>query len=246
MPTPSLAPQLWEPADTAPSQKAGDDLSSLVAETGPLTLDAAAECLRQALRVLQRAHADGVIHGDLRPSDMTLDWDGVLSINRWGRAPRADASDDLHRLADVMQLLLLGEYSATSSHNGCELNGASNGQSPLARRVAVPETLVQLHAGLAHADTAGGFASAAEALAVLEAALPVIEDAAAQEVADWREKERAAKAESSSQPEDTIQEPRAAKTEPPRTDRRRAAWVVGSVALTLAAILGAAGYLLLQ
>ena len=246
MPTPSLAPQLWEPADAAPPQKTGDDLSSLVAQTGPLTLDAAAECLRQALRVLQRAHADGLVHGDLRPSDITLDWDGVLSIGRWGGAPRAGARDDLHSLADVMQLLLLGELFEPALRNGRELNGAANGQSPLRRRAAIPEALLQLHAGLAHAETAEGFASAAEALAVLEEALPAIEDAAAQEVADWREEEAAVEAAPPSQPEEMREEPRTLKTGPPRTDRRRAAWVVGSVALTLAAILGAAGYFLLQ
>ncbi|MBW3598355.1 MAG: hypothetical protein KY475_13920 [Planctomycetes bacterium] len=239
MPIQSLAPQLRDRGDLVrpTAQSEGEDLSSLVAQTGPLTLDAAAECLQQALELLKNAHDKGIVFGDLRPSDLILDWDGALTMRSDGARfrGRAEPAEDLRRLAEVTRLLLLGDEEPFASGNGHGTNGAAKlRQSLNSRRPGIPETVDQFHARLAHAGSPEGYASAAEALEALLAAQADIEKAAAYEIAEGESDVAGSDIDGEPQPASDV----------PRPVRRRAAWVVGSVAVTLAAILAAAGYFL--
>jgi len=51
---------------------AGKDLSRLLKEQGPLRIDWAAECIRQAAWGLQHAHKRGLVHRDIKPSNLLL------------------------------------------------------------------------------------------------------------------------------------------------------------------------------
>ena len=52
---------------------AGDDLAALVARGGPLNVADACEAIRQAAYGLQHAHDRGLIHRDVKPSNLLLD-----------------------------------------------------------------------------------------------------------------------------------------------------------------------------
>ncbi len=64
----------------------GIDLSTLVKEKGPLTLDRAVDYVLQAARGLDYAHHADVIHRDVKPSNLILDAKGVVRILDMGLA----------------------------------------------------------------------------------------------------------------------------------------------------------------
>lgn len=64
----------------------GDDLSALVKRTGPLLVDRAVDCVLQAARGLEFAHQRGVVHRDVKPSNLLLAKDGTVKILDLGLA----------------------------------------------------------------------------------------------------------------------------------------------------------------
>jgi serine/threonine protein kinase len=64
----------------------GYDLEQLVEKSGPLPPADALEFLRQAADGLLHAHAAGVVHGDLKPSNLLLDNSGTIKIADIGLA----------------------------------------------------------------------------------------------------------------------------------------------------------------
>lgn len=64
----------------------GRDLASLVQESGPLGVADAIECILQAARGLEYAHAKGVIHRDIKPANLLLDREGTVKILDMGLA----------------------------------------------------------------------------------------------------------------------------------------------------------------
>jgi serine/threonine protein kinase len=65
----------------------GEDLGLTVTLNGPLPIDQAVEYLRQAAEGLEFAHARGVVHGGVRPSNLLLSDDGILKLSDLGMAP---------------------------------------------------------------------------------------------------------------------------------------------------------------
>ena len=68
----------------------GSDLSKLVKERGPLKLEYANEVLRQAATGLAYAHETGLIHGDVKPSNLMLNVRGVVKVLDLGTAKWLD------------------------------------------------------------------------------------------------------------------------------------------------------------
>lgn len=64
----------------------GRNLSSLVHHSGPLSLSVAINYLRQAAVGLQHAHEQGVVHRDVKPSNLLVDEQGVLKVLDLGLA----------------------------------------------------------------------------------------------------------------------------------------------------------------
>ncbi|MGD0040205.1 MAG: serine/threonine-protein kinase, partial [Isosphaeraceae bacterium] len=64
----------------------GSDLSALVKKHGPLPATQAVNCVLQAARGLEFAHAEGVVHRDVKPSNLLLDKKGVVKILDMGLA----------------------------------------------------------------------------------------------------------------------------------------------------------------
>jgi serine/threonine protein kinase len=64
----------------------GRDLSSLIRASGPLPVGQAVDCIIQAATGLAYAHRQGVVHRDVKPSNMLLDRNGVVKILDLGLA----------------------------------------------------------------------------------------------------------------------------------------------------------------
>ncbi|MBN1483710.1 MAG: serine/threonine protein kinase [Chloroflexia bacterium] len=86
----------------------GHTLAAQLEESGPLALDHALDILRQIAAALDYAHDRGVVHGDLRPTDILLDQHGRPFLSNLGLVPA------LERANPELQPLFRGEphYSA--------------------------------------------------------------------------------------------------------------------------------------
>jgi formylglycine-generating enzyme required for sulfatase activity len=58
----------------------GENLDEHVRNNGPMPIAKALECIRQAARGLDHAHALGIIHRDVKPSNLLLDRRGVVKV----------------------------------------------------------------------------------------------------------------------------------------------------------------------
>lgn len=64
----------------------GQDLSSYVKTNGPMPVEQAMNCVLQAARGLQYAHAEGIVHRDVKPSNLMVNRRGVVKILDLGLA----------------------------------------------------------------------------------------------------------------------------------------------------------------
>ena len=79
----------------------GRDLSALVKTEGPLSPQRAVGCILQAARGLEFAHQKGVIHRDVKPSNLLLDSQGTVKVLDLGLA-RIDGGAGLTGSGEVM------------------------------------------------------------------------------------------------------------------------------------------------
>lgn len=73
---------------------AGRDLTKLVREDGPVTPEQAGDYLRQAAEGLSHAHRAGLVHRDVKPSNLILDQKGTVKVVDLGLARLAVRDDD--------------------------------------------------------------------------------------------------------------------------------------------------------
>ena len=64
----------------------GANLNRIVRDSGPLPLDRAVDCIRQAAVGLQHAHERGIVHRDIKPGNLLLSDQGVVKILDLGLA----------------------------------------------------------------------------------------------------------------------------------------------------------------
>jgi len=78
----------------------GQDLSSIIAKSGPLTVEQAMNCIRQAADGLQYAHDQGIIHRDIKPANMLVDKKGKVKLLDMGLARTIATLDSLDAAAN--------------------------------------------------------------------------------------------------------------------------------------------------
>jgi serine/threonine protein kinase len=90
----------------------GSDLDRIVRERGPMPVAQAIDCLIQAARGLEAAHALGIIHRDIKPGNLMLDHAGTIRVLDLGLARIIDASNPFSKSA-AGRLTQSGMYMGT-------------------------------------------------------------------------------------------------------------------------------------
>ncbi len=73
----------------------GSDLDRLVVDRGALAVDLALDCVIQAARGLEAAHARGIVHRDIKPGNLMLDRSGLVRVLDLGLARTFGTPDPL-------------------------------------------------------------------------------------------------------------------------------------------------------
>jgi serine/threonine protein kinase len=125
----------------------GDNLDRLVGRVGPLSVAEACEVIRQAARGLQHLHEHGLVHRDVKPSNLMLTPAGQVKVLDLGLARDLHERDEWDRLTWQGQFLGTLDYVAPEQcadpHAvdiradvyglGCTLYELLTGQPPFAR-----------------------------------------------------------------------------------------------------------------
>src|SRR5262249_49046160 len=88
----------------------GEDLDRLVTRYGPVNLLQALDFIAQAAEGLAHAHENGVVHGDLKPSNLLRDTSGTIKILEIGQtgtgiAPEAEGADESIEMAALAAVI---------------------------------------------------------------------------------------------------------------------------------------------
>ncbi len=90
----------------------GRDLDHIVRERGPMKSVQAIDCLIQAARGLEAAHAQGIVHRDIKPGNLMLDSAGSVRVLDLGLARLVDAANPFGKSAGA-RLTESGMYMGT-------------------------------------------------------------------------------------------------------------------------------------
>src|SRR5579872_4740814 len=90
----------------------GTDLANLVRCCGPLPVAEACELARQAAVALQCAHLQGLVHRDVKPSNLLLSQQGILKLLDLGLARLVGEREDSGGLTMLGQMMGTADYTA--------------------------------------------------------------------------------------------------------------------------------------
>ena len=90
----------------------GNDLDRLVRGRGTLPFEQALDCAIQAARGLEAAHAQGIVHRDIKPGNLMLDGSGVVRVLDLGLARLVEAANPFGETAPL-PLTRSGTYMGT-------------------------------------------------------------------------------------------------------------------------------------
>lgn len=86
---------------------AGGELSTLIAGAA-VPMPRVAEIATDVARALQHAHARGIVHGDIKPSNVRLSDQGVAKLGGFGSAQARDERSDVAALGAMIHQLVRG------------------------------------------------------------------------------------------------------------------------------------------
>jgi tetratricopeptide (TPR) repeat protein len=100
----------------------GEDLRALIRQHGKLPPDEAVEIMQQVCRALEAAHAEGVIHRDLKPQNVMRDKQGRILVMDFGLARSLDSEG----MTQTGALIGTMEYMSPEQAMGKELDQRSD------------------------------------------------------------------------------------------------------------------------
>ena len=101
----------------------GEDLRQLIARAGPLPVDRAIEIVSQVASALDAAHARGLVHRDVKPSNVLLDRQGNAYLSDFGLIKRSQVDTGLTETGQFMGSV---EYCAPEQIRGEEVDGRAD------------------------------------------------------------------------------------------------------------------------
>jgi serine/threonine protein kinase len=87
----------------------GQDLAAILQQNGPLPVEQVLGCTLQAASGLEYAHAQGVVHRNIKPGNLLLSLDGVVKILDMGLA-RYEEADGARQLTQPGQMMGTVDY----------------------------------------------------------------------------------------------------------------------------------------
>lgn len=131
----------------------GMDLSALLRLSGPLLIAEAAEVVRQAAIALAHAHEHGIIHRDVKPSNLMLDGNGQVKVLDLGLARMSGSVHSAASLTGTGQLLGTLDYMSPEQANDDNVDERTD-------VYGLGATLYKLVTGCAVGDVSGESTSA--------------------------------------------------------------------------------------
>ena len=101
----------------------GQDLRDLITERGPLPPERATEIVSQVASALDAAHARGLVHRDVKPSNILLDRQGNAYLCDFGLIKRSEVDTGLTKTGQFMGSI---EYCAPEQIRGDEVDGRAD------------------------------------------------------------------------------------------------------------------------
>ncbi len=100
------------------------DLDHIVRQRGPLPVRQAVDYLIQAARILETAHAQGIVHRDIKPGNLIVDGAGIVHI-RAHDLPRFPNAGNFFRKAAVTDLTQTGADTGAVDFTAPELGAGA-------------------------------------------------------------------------------------------------------------------------
>ncbi|MCH8148172.1 MAG: protein kinase [Planctomycetes bacterium] len=83
----------------------GATLASIVERQGPLSIDEGLNAILQAAEGLEAAHEKGIIHRDVKPSNLLVTWEGRVKVSDLGLARMVLSTEGVEELTETGQIL---------------------------------------------------------------------------------------------------------------------------------------------
>jgi len=104
----------------------GASLQYLVDSRGPLPIGRAVNYVAQAALGLQHAHENGLVHRDVKPSNLMLDWAGTVKVLDLGLARFARSPDHVAQLGDSKTVVGTADYLAPEQALNSNVDGRAD------------------------------------------------------------------------------------------------------------------------
>jgi tetratricopeptide (TPR) repeat protein/predicted Ser/Thr protein kinase len=104
----------------------GEDLSKLMKREGPLPVDRVLKITEQLCQALQAAHAEGVVHRDLKPHNIMLDQDGNVYVADFGLARSVELTPDAASMTGTGMVIGTPRYMSPEQIKGEKVDQRSD------------------------------------------------------------------------------------------------------------------------
>ena len=104
----------------------GTSLQYLVDSRGRLPIDRAVNYVAQAALGLQHAHQHGLVHRDVKPNNLMLDWAGTVKLLDLGLARFSRAPDNVNQSGDSKTVLGTADYLAPEQARSSQVDGRAD------------------------------------------------------------------------------------------------------------------------